>query len=144
MSGLKPAARALVQETFAALRDKESGYEDGEEWWPEWTPSGTSFLLASRRLRRFESCLQRETLRLPETARAKRFRGALRKNARIAPLIGHLVGTPSTAMLLQEAPSKNHSSGASRAHATDSASILRRSTMPIGNGSPNLPPTHGL
>ena len=102
MSGLKPAARALVQETFAALRDKESGYEDGEEWWPEWTPSGTSFLLANRRLRRFESCLQRETLRLPETARAKRFRGALRENARIAPLIGHLVGTPSTAMLLQE------------------------------------------
>lgn len=102
MSGLKPASRALVVETFAELKKRESGYEDGEDSLPEWTSGGGMFVLENRRLRRFESCLQSELFRLPETTRTKNFRAALRVDARIAPLIGKLVGTPNAATLLEE------------------------------------------
>ena len=102
MSGLKPAGRAIVMETFAGLRERELGYEEGEEWLAEWTPSRGAFGLTNRRLRRFETCLRSELHRLPETPRTKRFRAALHKDARIAPLIGQLVGTPTNATLLEE------------------------------------------
>lgn len=102
MSGLKPASRALVVEAFAVLKERESGYEDGEDSLPEWISGGGMFVLENRRLRRFESCLQSELFRLPETTRTKTFRAALRADTRIAHLIGKLVGTPNAATLLEE------------------------------------------
>lgn len=102
MAGLKPAARALVEETFAALRSLEAGYSDGEEWLPEWVPSGGAFALSNRRLGAFESCLHSELHRLPKTSKRSRFRKELRQDSRFRHLIGELVGTPSSAMLVEE------------------------------------------
>jgi hypothetical protein len=94
MPSLKAAARAYVRAVFTHLAERCAEYDAHTDWQPEWVPEGDGgFRLRPSQLPAYEACLLFESLRTPEPPESERLNEAMRRDSRLGPFIGALVGT---------------------------------------------------
>jgi hypothetical protein len=102
MASLKTAARRFVRAALPILDAKLAGYQadEGRMLWQ--SRGATMFVLAPEHVPAMEVCLQHEARDVQSFPHAGTLTKALLEDTRVGPLLGHLVGSPTSGWLVEE------------------------------------------